>query len=226
MAGYVQLPDGSYYPVQDGVSYTDAIRTAYAKYPEAFGEAKSPEAGPKSGDIATLLGRTGAIDQETAEKYIEEQKKYQARTFKPTETFSEAPLTKFSELLMGSVPYMAAPVVAGAAAAALPVAAPTAAVLGLGAAGAASYGQFTGSFLSRQMDTGKKLGETELGTAALAALPAAALDTISLRMIPGIRGILGAAGKEVTEAQAKAIAQQNLGRTFGDYVAKAGTKHL
>jgi len=237
MAGYVQLPDGSYYPVQDGVSYTDAIRTAYAKYPEAFGEAKSPEAGPKSGgiaalkagasslkgDIATLLGRTGAIDQETAEKYIEEQKKYQARTFKPTETFSEAPLTKFSELLMGSVPYMAAPVVAGAAAAALPVAAPTAAVLGLGAAGAASYGQFTGSFLSRQMDTGKKLGETELGTAALAALPAAALDTISLRMIPGIRGILGAAGKEVTEAQAKAIAQQNLGRTFGDYVAKAGT---
>ena len=94
MAGYVQLPDGSYYPVQDGVSYTDAIRTAYAKYPEAFGEAKSPEAGPKSGgiaalksgvselkgDIATLLGRTGAIDQETAEKYIEEQKKYQAKT--------------------------------------------------------------------------------------------------------------------------------------------------
>ena len=40
MAGFVQLPDGSYYPVQDGMSYTDAMRAAYAKYPEAFGGTK------------------------------------------------------------------------------------------------------------------------------------------------------------------------------------------
>jgi len=244
MAQNIQLPDGTYFPMKEGETPEQALMAAASRYPEAFAPKPAAGAGPKSGgiaalkagasslksDIATLLGRTGAIDQETAEKYIAEQQKYQARTFKPTETFGEAPLTKFSELLGGSLPYMAAPVVAGAGAVFAPAVVGGAAltgtaatVAGLGAAGAASYAQFTGSFLSRQMDTGKKLGETELGTAALAALPAAALDTISLRMIPGIRGILGAAGREVTEAQAKAIAQQGLGRTLGDYVAKSGT---
>lgn len=231
MAQKVQLPDGTFFPMKEGETPEQALMVAASVYPDAFAPQRPAAAGPQSGgiaalksgvselksDIATLLGRTGAIAPETAEKYIEEQKKYQARTFKPTEEgWTQAPVTKFSELLMGSVPYMAAPLAAGAAAATVgPVAA-------IGAAGLASYGQFTGSFLSRQMETGKKLGETELGTAALAAIPAAALDTVSLRMIPGIRNILGAAGKEVTEAQAKAIAQQNLGRTLGDYVATSG----
>lgn len=242
MAQKIRLPDGTFFPVKEGETPEQALDVAARFYPEAF-TPKAPEAGPKSGgiaalkagvsslksDVATLLGRTGAISEADAEKYIEEQKKYQARTFKPTETFGEAPLTKFAELLGGSVPYMAAPLAAGAAAVYAPVVAGGAAltgaaatIAGAAAAGSASAAQFTGSFLSRQMETGKKLGETNLGTATLAALPAAALDTISLRMIPGIRNILGAAGREVTEAEAKVIAQQNLGRTLGDYVATSG----
>lgn len=236
MAQNVQLPDGTLFPMREGETPEQALMAAASLYPDAFAPkpaAPAPQSGGIAalkagvsglkGDIAALLGRTGAIDPAAAERYIEEQKQYQAKTFKPTEEgWTQAPLTKFSELLGGSAAYMAAPLAAGVAAAALPVAAPTATVLGLGAAGAASFGQFTGSFLSRQMETGKKLGETDLGSATLAALPAAALDTISLRMIPGIRNLLGAAGREVTEAQAKAIAQQNLGRTFGDYVATTG----
>jgi hypothetical protein len=236
MAQNIQLPDGTFFPMKEGETPEQALMAAASLYPDAFAQKKA-EAAPQSGgiaalksgvsslkgDIAALLGRTGAIDTDTAERYIEEQKKYQERTFKPTEQgWTEAPLTKFSELLGGSAAYMAAPLAAGVAAAALPVAAPTAAVLGAAGAGAASLGQFTGSFLSRQMQTGKKLGETDLGAAALAAVPAAALDTISLRMVPGIRNLLGAAGRDVTEAEAKALAQQNLGRTFGDYVATSG----
>ena len=236
MAQNVQLPDGTLFPMREGETPEQALMVAASLYPDAFAPkpaAPAPQSGGIAalkagvsglkGDIAALLGRTGAIDPGAAERYIEEQKQYQARTFKPTEEgWTQAPLTKFSELLGGSAAYMAAPLAAGVAAAALPVAAPTATVLGLGAAGAASFGQFTGSFLSRQMETGKQLGETNLGTATLAALPAAALDTISLRMIPGIRNLLGAAGRQVTEAQAKEIAQQNLGRAFGDYVATTG----
>ena len=244
MAGYVQLPDGSYYPVQDGVSYTDAMRTAYAKYPEAFGEAKSPEAGPQSGgiaalkagtsrlksDVAALLGRTGAISEEDAEKYIAEQKKYQAKTFKPTEEgWTDAPFTKFAELLGGSAPYMAAPLAAGAGAVFAPalvggaaLTGTAATIAGAAAAGSTSAAQFTGTFLSRQMETGKTLGQTDLGVATLAAIPAAALDTFAMRLIPGIRGLMGSVGKEVTEAEARAFAQQGLARTLGDYVATTG----
>jgi chromosome segregation ATPase len=236
MAQKIQLPDGTLFPMREGETPEQALMVAASLYPDAFAPkpaAPAPQSGGIAalkagvsglkGDIAALLGRTGAIDPGAAERYIEEQKQYQARTFKPTEEgWTQAPLTKFSELLGGSAAYMAAPLAAGVAAAALPVAAPTATVLGLGAAGAASFGQFTGSFLSRQMETGKKLGETNLGSATLAALPATALDTISLRMIPGIRNLLGAAGRQVTEAQAKEIAQQNLGRAFGDYVATTG----
>lgn len=243
MANYIRLPNGAYFEAKEGQTPTEARQEALKRFPEAFGLPKPVEEQPKSGgvaafkagvsglksDVAALLGRTGAIAPEEAEKYIAEQEAYQRRTFKPTETFGEAPLTKFSELLGGSVPYMAAPLAVGAAAPFLPVVAGGAAltgtaatVAGLGAAGAASYGQFTGSFLSRQMETGKKLGDTELGTAALAAVPAAALDTLSMRMIPGIRNLLGSTGAKVTDAQAKAIAQQGLGRTFGDYVATTG----
>lgn len=237
MAQKVQLPDGTLFPMKEGETPEQALLAAASLYPDAF-TPKKQEAPPQSGgiaalksnisslkgDVAALLGRTGVMDQEAAERYIAEQKKYQAKTFKPTEEgWTEAPLTKFFELLGGSAAYMAAPLVAGAAAATLPVSAPVAAAVGAGAAGLASFGQFTGSFLSRQMETGKKLGETELGAATLAALPAAVLDTVSMRMIPGIRNILGAAGRKVTDAEARAIAQQGLGRTLGDYVVKTGT---
>ena len=80
---------------------------------------------------AALAGRTGiGMTPEAADKYIAEQKEYQRRTFAPTqEGFLEAPLTKTAELFGGSLPYIAAPIAAGAAALALPEAAAAAPVL-------------------------------------------------------------------------------------------------
>jgi hypothetical protein len=197
-------------------------------YPDAF-KAKTAEAQPESGfiagvksgiaglkgDVAALAGRTGLMDESAAEKYIKEQEEYRKKTFKPTEeSFLEAPFTKTKELLGGSLPYMAAPLAAGVLApAGLPA---------IGAAGLASLTQFTGSNLSRQMDEGKKLGQTNLGYAAAAALPQAALDMVSFRMAPGIRGIFAAAGKEVPEKTAIEIAKQGTAQIAKDYALATG----
>ncbi len=98
-------------------------------FEEAF--AVEPEQKPESGFVpafkagvsgvqeaaAALAGRTGLIDEETARKYIEEQQRYQAQTFRPTEEgWTEDPLTKIKELVGGSIPYIGAPI-AGALAA-------------------------------------------------------------------------------------------------------------
>ena len=120
--------------------------------------------------------------------------------FTPTEEgWTEAPVTKLKELFGGSLPYVAAPAAAAAGIAALPVTGTAATALGLGAAGLASAAQFTGSNLARQMDTGKSLAETDLLAAGMAAIPQAALDTMSLKMVPGLGRIFGAAGKQVPE---------------------------
>jgi hypothetical protein len=176
------------------------------------------------GDIATLAGRTGIMDTEAAEQYREQKERLAQRMFTPTEEgFAEAPFTKFKELLGGSLPYAAAPLAAGVAAATLPVSAPTAAVIGLGGAGLASLTQFTGSNLSRQMqeDPNLRLADTSLSSAAAAAAPQAALDVVSFRMIPGIGKIFGAAGKEITPEVAQKIAEQGIIRTTGAYGAGA-----
>lgn len=183
---------------------------------------KSGYSGLKS-DVATLLGRTGLMDEAAAEKYRAEQEAYQKKTFKPTEEgWTEAPFTKATELLGGSLPYMAAPVVAGGAAALAPVSAPVAGALGLGAAGLTSAAQFTGSNLSRQIEEGKKLGETDLAAASLAAVPQAALDMLSFKMMPGIRRIFAAAGKEIPEEVAKKIADQSTKEILKDYAVATG----
>ena len=184
MPQYLPLPDGSSVTIQDGETPEQTWARAQQAYPEAFGIIKKKEevAAPQSGfmpatkagfsslksDLAALAGRTGLMDEAAAEKYIQEQEAYRQKTFKPTETFGEAPLTKGLELLGGSLPYMAAPVAAGFAA--------PQGLAALGAAGLASAAQFTGSNLSRQMGEGQTLGETELGSAAVAAVPHAALD--------------------------------------------------
>ena len=239
MAKYLPLPDGSSLKVPDDMSYEEAMSKAQAKFPDLF---VTPGEGPKSGfmpalksgvsglksGIAALAGKTGIMDEAAAEQYMKEQEAYQAKTFKPTETFGEAPLTKTAELLGGSLPYMAAPVVAGGLAASAPVAgalglgAAGATALGLGATGLTSAAQFTGSNIQRQMGTGKTLGETELGAAALAAIPQAALDVVSLKMLPGIRGILAAGGKEVSEVAAKRIAEQGIKEAAKDYALTTG----
>jgi hypothetical protein len=205
--GYLPLPDGSYVTVQDEETPIQAYERAKKQYPEAFKvEAKATESQPEGGFGAAfkagvsgvkeaglaLAGRTGLMDEEAARKAIEEEQAYQRRTFAPTEEgFLEAPVTKTVELLGQSIPYMAAPLVAAGAAAALPVTGAAATVAGLGAASLASGAQFTGTNLLRQMETGKSIGETDLGNAVIAAVPQAALDTLSLRMMPFIRNIFG-----------------------------------
>ena len=181
------------------------------------------------GDVAAVLGRTGIMDTDAAEQYKAQKEQLAEKMFKPTtDSWSESPFMKFKETLGGSLPYTVAPLAAGVAAAALPaigVAAPVAAGIGAAGAGLASLGQFTGSNLSRQMQENPemKLAETNLSSAAIAAIPQAALDVVSLRMIPGIGKIFGAAGKEITPAMAKQIAEQGMLKTAGSY-ALSGTK--
>jgi len=228
MAQYLPLPDGSSVTIREGESPQEAWARAQRMYPEAFaskGQEAQPEGGfvaatkaglaGLKGDIAALAGRSGLMDQAAAEKYIQEQEEYKKKTFKPTEKgWTEAPITKVSELLGQSVPYMAAPIAAGALA--------PEGLAALGAAGLASAAQFTGSNLSRQMDEGKKLGETELGYAAAAAVPQAALDMLSLKMLPGIRNIFAAAGKQVPEKALLEATKQSTAQIAKDYALATG----
>ena len=229
MPKYYQLPNGAYYEAPDELSPGEAYKKAFRDYPEAFGgpTQKGPESGflpaAKAGissltsDITALAGRTGLMDEAAAEKKIQAEEEYRKRIFKPTQTWGEAPLTKGLELLGGSLPYMAAPLAAGVAGAATPIAG-----AGAAAAGLASLGQFTGSNLSRQIDEGVRLGQTELGSAAAAAVPQAALDLLSFKLAPGIRQIFAAAGKEVPEQVAEQIAKQGTMRTLRDYGVATG----
>jgi hypothetical protein len=168
---------------------------------------------------AAFAGRTGLMDMAEAEKAVEARRQRQAEIFKPTEEWG---LTKLSELLGGSIPYMAAPLAAAGAAAALPLTGTAAAVAGLGAAGLASATQFTGTNLSRQIEEGKKLADTDLGNAALAAVPMALLDTLSMRMLPGVGKLLGDAGIKVTKETAKEVSEQILKKAAIDYTTATG----
>lgn len=227
MPQYLPLPDGSSVTIRDGETPTQAWERAQQMYPEAFGAAQKQAGQPESGgiaaakagyqslkgDIAALAGRTGLMDVDAAEKYKQEREAEAKQIFKPTEEgWTQAPFTKLAELGGGSLPYMAAPVAAGALGAMAPVAG-----AGIGAAGLASLAQFTGSNLSRQMEEGKSLKETSLGAAAAAALPQAALDMVSLKMSPGIRGIFAAAGKEIPKELAEKIAKQGTANMLKDY---------
>jgi hypothetical protein len=177
------------------------------------------------GDIAALAGRTGIMDPEAAEEYRKERIEEAESIFEPTqEGWSEAPFEKFKETLGGSLAYMAAPVAAGAGVAALPLTGTAAALTGLGAAALASGAQFTGSNISRQLeeDPNLKLKDTDLLAAGSAAVPQALLDTLSLKLMPGIGRIFGAAGKEITPEVAKKIVEQNVLKTVGDYTLKTG----
>jgi hypothetical protein len=151
--------------------------------------------------------------------------------------FLDQPLNYIGGLAAQSAPYMVAPIVAGGIAASAPVSGALgigAGVAGLLGAGAASAGQFTGSNLSRQLEGGTAAKDLDVTSAVVAAIPQAALDTVSLRMIPGLRGILGKAGVEITEEQAAKIARDgiigttaNAVKAYGPAVLKtAGTEGL
>jgi hypothetical protein len=223
------------------MSYSEAAALARQEFPQLFAPTSPPPQGGfipavKSGsagvlgDLAALAGRTGAMDVESAEKARKELQAYQAKTFKPTEEGWEAPWTKIKELAGQSLPYMAAPLAAaGAATLGAPlvglgaVGSVGAGLAGAGAGALASATQFTGSNLSTQIEKGgKSLKDTDLGAAALTSIPQAALDTFSMRMVPGLGRLFGAAGLKLTEKEAKTIAEQGLKKTLGEYTLKTG----
>jgi hypothetical protein len=168
---------------------------------------------------AALAGRTGLMGMAEAEKAVEARRKRAEEIFKPTEEWG---FTKLGELLAGSVPYMALPVAAAGAAAALPLTGTAAGIAGLGAAGLASTAQFTGTNLLRQLETDKKLADTDLSNAALAAVPMALLDTLSMRMVPGVGRLLGDAGIKVTKETVKEVSEQILKKAAIDYTKATG----
>jgi len=225
----IQGPDGRLYDVQGPDDASESaliasVRQHIASQPPAPNPQSGFMAASKAGlaslksDIAALAGRTGLMDEAAANKYIKEQEEYRQKTFKPTETFGEAPVTKTLELFGGSLPYMAAPIAAGVGA----LAAPEAAIVAPIAAGLTSAAQFTGSNLSRQMAEGKTLGQTELGSAFAASVPQAALDVYAFGLMPGIRKILSLAGKEIPEKVLLDATKQSVGKITADYTLATG----
>ena len=235
MAKYLQLPDGNSLKVPDNMSYEEAMSLAQTKFPELFSTApKQDTSGLKAaasagatrlgGEFELLKGKLGIKSEAEAQKEYEAAQAKAAARFTPTEEgWTENFGLKFRETLGGSLPYMAAPAAAGLAALALPVSAPVAAGAGLLGAGAVSTGQFTGSNLAAQMDTGKTLEQASLGKAAAAAVPQALIDTAAMALLPGVGKLFGSVGSKLTTEQAKAIASQTLGKAAADYAAKTGT---
>ena len=231
----VQGPDGRIYDVEGPAGASEeAIKNVVRRQYLMTGatEPKQDTTGFKAaaaagferlkGETALTAGKLGLMDAAAAEQYQKEKEAAAQKRFTPTEEgWTEAPFQKFKETLGGSVPYMLAPVAAGATALALPAAAPAAAV-GAGLAGLASAGQFTGTNLARQMDTGKTLEQTSLGSAVGAAIPQAALDTAAMALLPGVGRLFGSVGARLTNEQAKAIASQTIGKAAMDYTAKTG----
>jgi hypothetical protein len=238
MAKSVQLPDGSWFPLKEGEDPRAALSEAAKLYPDAFGRREEPApkqdtSGLKAafsagatrlgGEFELLKGKAGIKSEAEAQKEYEAAQAKAAARFTPTEdSFAESPFLKFRELLGGSLPYMAAPAAAGLAALALPVSAPVAVGAGLLGAGAVSTGQFTGSNLAAQMDTGKTLEQTSGAAALGAAIPQALIDTAAMALIPGIGKLFGSVGSKLTTEQARALANQTLGKTVLDYTAKTG----
>ena len=226
----VEAPDGEIIKLEgpENASQDDIIRQAQRLYtpkeikPDTgFTGAMKASAQQIQADFERLKGRTGFKDVNLAEQEAKAYEKKAGQVFKPTEeSWTEAPLQKLKETVGGSLPYMAAPLAAGAAALTLPASLPTAAIAtGLG--GIASATQFTGSNLSRQQqeDPTLKLQDTKLGYAALASIPQAAFDMVGFRFIPGIQRIFKSAGKEISEKAAKDMIDQGIFRTVGQYVA-------
>jgi hypothetical protein len=233
----VKGPDGRIYRFKgpEGVPQEEleaAARREYLRQPapdkskEGFFAAAKAGTQRLAGEAALTAGKMGIIEPERAEQIYAAQQQRAAERFRPTEdSWLESPLLKLKELAGGSVPYMMAPVAVGGlgALAATGVGAPAAAgIAALGGAGLTSLTQFTGSNLARNVEEGKRLAETSGAGAVAAAIPQAALDVVSLRMLPGIGRIFNRAGVEISEETAHRIAQQKLRERVADYTLATG----
>lgn len=225
---------------RDSADYRTVLRAFQVARMEELqaAEPAAPEAKPESGFVpafkasveslkgegALTLGKLGLMGLKEAEEYRAAREAEAKRIFKPTEEgWTESPFAKIKELLGGSLPYMAAPVAAGIGVAATPLTGTAAAITAGLAAGATSVAQFTGSNLARQIEAAEARGEdaslerAKLGNAVAAAVPQAALDVVSLRGIPLIRGLFKSVGKDITEKEAKALVEQSFKQKLADY---------
>lgn len=234
----IKALDGYTYTIQAPDNWTNeqAYAAMLAQYPDAakpapdksgFVPAVKSGISDLQGNLALVGGKLGILSTQEAEEAYKRRKAESEAAFSPTEKgWSEAPWLKFKETLGGSLPAMAAPLAVGAAAASAPVigtVGPVAAgVLGTLGAFGASTAQTTGSHLARQMETGKTLKEASGTKALAAAIPSAALDTLSLKMMPFAGKLLGAAGEEVTVESAKRLAEQTAKQIAMDYVKSTG----
>lgn len=202
----VQGPDGRIYDIEgpEGASDRQVI-SALQRHLASQVEPAKPE--PKSGFIPNIkgsiermkgdyyaglaaLGRPGAAEESEAHRK-------KAAEIAYTPEFTDKPWEYLKSLAGSSVPYMAAPAVAA-------MLAPEA--LGAtAAAGLASATQFLGSNLSRQLEEGVAPEKLQVGKAAAAAVPQAALDVIGLKYVPGLRMLFGKAGIGLTDEAAKSI---------------------
>jgi hypothetical protein len=166
-------------------------------------------------DLALAHGRSiGNIEE--AEATAKRLREYGANTYtNTTKGWKEDPIAKIQELAGGSAPYMLAPITAALGSTALGATGVTAMAAPL----IASTLQFTGSNLQRQMDQNKKLADTNLLKAGALAIPAAVLDQIGFRFIPGIKRLFGAAGKEITDEAANTLVKKSI-------LSRAGEKAL
>ena len=181
----------------------------------------------KSG-VEGLKGDIGALgvgaNVEGAEEYVKQQREKQAQIYRQPE-FKEAPVSYLTGLLGQSLPYMLAPAAAGAAAfAAVPAGASalTASIASGLAAGLASATQFTGSNISRQLESGKAGKDVEVAKAIAAAVPQALLDTAAMGVIPGLGKIFGRAGIKMTEAELEQVAKHGIVSGMADKVRQYG----
>ena len=226
MPQYLPLPDGNSFEIPEGVDADMAWAMAKDKYPDSF---KPPKGGFKAAFGSGIRGLEGALElgkaglglksneeAEAARALLDQEDK---RKYKPeSKGFAETPWAATKEMFGSSLPYMAAPLIAGGAATVL--GAPALAATGLG--GLASAAQFTLTNADRQVNEKTKIADIDWKSAGAAAIPQAALDMIGFKMMPGIRQIMQLAGKEVTEEAAKRIATQGVKQIAADYAKTTG----
>lgn len=232
MAQYLNLPNGTSIKFPDGTDYETAMRKAREQFPQEFGiedDAPQPKGGFKAAFGSSMRGLEGALElgkaglglksneeAEAARALLDQEDK---RKYKPeSKGFAETPWAATKEMFGSSLPYVAAPLIAGGAATVL--GAPALAATGLG--GLASAAQFTLTNADRQVDEKTKIADIDWKSAGAAAIPQAALDMIGFKMMPGIRQIMQLAGKEVTEEAAKRIATQGVKQIAADYAKTTG----